>query len=97
MKTLYEYHYAIGDTCATDYKLVVDRETNKMFYGNVFVWDNCIGRFSVKKENLNKLTQYIDRSHGTICKVIVDAENHKAAATQIIRDYLQNIVNNFQL
>lgn len=97
-KTLYEYHYSIGTSRVTCYKLVVERETEKMFYGNVFLDDTNTGhRFAVNKTNINHLKQYVVKNKGTAYKVVVESDNHKQTAYNIVCKRLQDIINNFKL
>ena len=59
-KIFYEYEYTFGSTVASEYRLVVEKETEKMLYGKRFIWDTPIENFAIKKEslNLNKIKEY---------------------------------------
>jgi hypothetical protein len=97
-KVLYEYHYSVGSSRVTCYKLIVEKETDKMFYGNVFLGDINTGhRFAVKKENINQLAQYVLKNTGTVYKVVVESDNHKQASYDIVNRRLQEVINNFKL
>lgn len=91
----YEYEYTFGSTIASKYRLVVERETDKMLYGKRFVWDTPIENFAIKKENLNlnKVKECNTPYSGSMYKIIVEEENHMETAERIIKKYLQDIVD----
>ena len=101
-KVIYEFYYNVGhygiDTC---YKCVVDKETEKMFYGNVF-YESGIpynSRFAIKKDNLNQIHRKIDERNGLIYRVQVESDNIKEAkrkAGKIIYDYVTEFINEFR-
>ena len=98
-KIFYEYEYTFGSTVASEYRLVVEKETEKMLYGKRFIWDTPIENFAIKKEslNLNKIKECNSPYSGSIYKVIVEEENHMEMAEKIIKNYLQNIVDKIRL
>jgi hypothetical protein len=95
IKVFYEYVYAFGSTTASEYRLIVERETEKRLYGQRFVGDVVISNFALKKENLglNQVKEIIEPYGGSMYKIIVEEENHMEVAEQIIKNHLQNIVD----
>ena len=101
-RIIYEFYYNVGnyafDTC---YKCVVENETGKMFYGDVF-YESGIphnSRFAIKKDNLNQIHQKIDERNGLIYRVRVESDNIKEAkrkAGKIIYDYVTEFINEFR-
>jgi hypothetical protein len=98
-KVFYEYEYTFGSTTASKYRLVVERETERMLYGKRYVWDVAIANFAIKKDslNLNQIKDEITPYSGSMYKVIVEEENHEEVAERIIKNYLQNIVDKIRL
>ena len=102
-KTLYEYHYIVGLSNFTKwYALKVDKETDKMYYGEAFAYNITSikgDRFSVKKENLNTVHEFAGTNNGLIYRVQVDAEDcyeaeHKAR--EIIYNYIIDFAEKFK-
>ena len=95
-KVLYECYYVVGcrhiHSC---YKMTVDKETDRMYYGVVLN-----DRFAVNKGNLNRVHKIVDRKHGTVYRVqIDDAESEheaKQKAKEIICDYIIGFVERFK-
>lgn len=100
-KVVHEFYYVVGFTdFSRYYQLVVDRETEKMLYGNVFFEgiEQC-GRFSVNKNKLNEVQEVVDRKHGTVYKIQIEEGNKTDAyikAENIIYKYLLEIAENFK-
>ena len=80
-KIIYEFYYMVGLTdFSSCYKLIVDKETEKMLYGNaLYEGITPSGRFSVNKSNLNQVYEKIDRHKGLVYRVQVDDDNYKSA------------------
>ena len=84
-KIIYEFYYIVGDygfnTC---YNCVVDKETNKMLYGDVFYKSGApLGRrFAINKENLNQIHRIFDKTYGLIYRVQVEANTKNEAETK---------------
>lgn len=100
-KTIHEFYYIVGFKDFTKhYELVVDRETEKMLYGNVFLEGmiEC-GRFAVNKSNLNKIQEVIDRKYGLVYKIQIDESSYVGAlikAENIIYERLFRIAEDFK-
>ena len=101
-KVIYEYYYIVGsygfNSC---YDLIVDKETNKMLYGNIFYPSgvSCNKRFAINKENLNQIHRIINDRHGLVYRVQVEGKNRKDAekkARKIIYDHMINFVEEFK-
>ena len=102
-KILYEYYYVVGHRDFESYYILrVDRETEKMYYGEVFSPNKTAtkgNRFSIKKENLDSVYEITNTNHGLVYRVQVDAEDEyaaKAKAKQIVYDYIINVVEGFK-
>ena len=100
-KIIYEFYYNVGrcefDNC---YKCVVDKETEKMFYGEVFYESGVSynSRFAINKDKLNQIHQKIDERNGLFYRVQVEGENIKEArrrAGKIIYNYVTEFINEF--
>jgi hypothetical protein len=99
-KIIYEFYYVVGhEDFASYYKLAVDRETEKMLYGNALNNEgNVYGRFAIKKSNLNEVQEIIDRKYGIVYKIQIDEANEQQArleAYHIISNHLCNIAEQF--
>jgi hypothetical protein len=100
-KIIHEFFYVVGHKdFISHYELVVDRETEKMLYGNICLEGiiEC-GRFSVKKSNLNKIQEVIDRKYGLVYKVQMDESNYTDAlikAENIIYERLLKVADDFK-
>ena len=101
-KIIYEFYYNVGhcafDTC---YKCVVDKETKKMFYGDVFYESGVPynSKFAINKDKLNQIHRKIDERNGLIYRVQVESDNIKDAkrkAGKIIYDYVTEFINEFR-
>ena len=101
-KIIYEFYYNVGhhsfDNC---YKCVVDKETEKMFYGDVFYKSGIPynSRFAIKKDNLNQIHRKIDERNGLFYRVQVEGDTIKEAerkAGKIIYDYVTEFINEFR-
>lgn len=90
-KVVYEFYYIVGQAdFHSCYKLIVDRETEKMLYGDALNNEgNAYGRFAIKKNNLNQVYKIIDRKYGTVYKVQIK-ENEKETARLIAKDIIYN-------
>lgn len=90
-KVIHEFYYIVGYAgFHSHYKLMVDRETEKMLYGDALNnKGNAYGRFAIKKSNLNEVQKIIDRKYGTVYKVQIE-ENEKETARLIAKDIIYN-------
>lgn len=101
-KIIHEYYYCIGHTDFIQHnELVVDKVTERMLYGTAF--DEGIikcGRFAIRKEDLNKIYEQIDRRRGTVYRIRID-DNDKCIAYRraknIVYEYLLEIAENFRV
>ena len=101
-KVIYEFYYNVGcrafDNC---YKCVVDKETEKMFYGEIF-YESGISfnrRFAINKSNLNQIHRRVDERNGLFYRVQIESDNIKEArrtAGKIIYDYVTEFINEFR-
>lgn len=101
-KTIYEFYYNVGhyafDTC---YRCIVDKETEKMFYGEVF-YENGVpynSRFAINKDKLNQIHRKIDERNGLFYRVQIESDDIKDAerkAGKIIYDYVTEFINEFK-
>ena len=95
-KGIYRCYYVVGwsrfHSCD---KMIVDKETDKMYYGVVLN-----ARFAVHKRDLNSVCEIVDRKYGTVYRIQVDdVENEheaKQKARQIIYDYVIDFVERFK-
>ena len=100
-KIIHEFFYVVGFTdFSRYYQLVVDKETEKMLYGDAFYEgvEKC-GRFAVNKNNLNEIQEVVDRKYGTVYKIQIE-ENLKTdarmKAESIVYNYLLEIAEQFK-
>jgi glycyl-tRNA synthetase alpha subunit len=100
-KIIYEFYYVVGDwELSSYYKLIVDRETEKMLYGDVFEesgekW----GRFAINKSKLNCIHETYNSSTGTIYRVQVDDGDYTSAynkAKDVVYKHLLKIAERFR-
>ena len=101
-KIIHEYYYCIGHTDFIQHnELVADKETEKMLYGTAF--DEGVikcGRFAVRKEDLNKIYEQIDRRRGTVYRIQIDDSDKECAyrkAKDMIYKYLLEIAEKFRV
>lgn len=100
-KVIYEYYYVVGSySFSSCYDLVVDKETNKMLYGNIFYPSGVPynKRFAINKNNLNQIYQIKDEHHGLVYRVQVESDDRKNAeqkARKIIYNRMIDFVNAF--
>lgn len=100
-KVIHEFYYVVGyKDFSNHYTLKVNRETEKMLYGNVFT-DKCVqcDNFAVNKRNLNVVREIVDRKYGLVYKLqIEDTEKESASfkAKNIIYNYLLEIAEKFK-
>ena len=101
-KVIYEFYYNVGhqefDNC---YMCVVSKETEKMFYGDVFYESGVPynSRFAINKDKLNQIHRKIDERNGLFYRVQVESNNIKDAkrkAVKIIYDYVTKFINEFR-
>ena len=101
-KIIYEFYYNVGhQEFGSCYKCVVDKETKKMFYGDVFYESGVPynGRFAINKDKLNQIHQKMDERNGLIYRVQIESDNIKEArrtAGKIIYDYVTEFINEFR-
>ena len=100
-KVIYEFYYNVGhhsfDTC---YKCVVDKETEKMLYGDIFYKSGVPynRRFAINKSNLNQIHRSISERNGLFYRVQVESDNIKDAerkAGKIVYSYVTEFINEF--
>ena len=100
-KIIYEFYYNVGrydfDNC---YRCVVDKETEKMFYGDLFYKSGIPynRRFAINKRNLNRVHQS-SNNDGLFYRVQVESDDIKDAerkACKIIYDYITEFINEFK-
>ena len=101
-KILYEFYYVIGcNDFSKHYKLVVDRETEKMMYGISFDGTGYKGgRFAVNKSNIDCIYELCERSIGTVYRVQIDNSDFISArnkAKDIVYKHLIEIAERFRL
>lgn len=100
-KIIYEFYYVVGcHDFSKYYRLVVDRETEKMMYGMSFdgTGYKC-GRFSVNKSNINCIYELSDRKVGTVYRVQIDDNGFASArskAKDIVYKHLIEIAERFK-
>ena len=101
-KIIHEFFYVVGHkdfhSC---YKLVVDRETEKMLYGDALNNEgNAYGRFSIKKSDLNKVKEIVDKKYGLVLRIQIDEKHdydiYEDAKMKIFY-HLYNIAENFRM
>lgn len=92
-KVLHEYTYVINrPDLFQKYDLVVDRETEKMLYGQAFG-----NNFAVKKSDLSKVKIFVDRKYGTFYRITIDSsmiEDTCAYAKELINITLYKEIQN---
>ena len=100
-RIIHEFFYIVGQTHFTrHYELRVDRETNKMLYGQVF--DNgrlCSDRFAVKKDTLNEIHTMFNQKNGLVYRLHIDESDYKKAyakAKDIIYEKLLRTAEEFK-
>lgn len=102
IKVIHEFYYVVGHKdFHSHYKLAVDRETEKMLYGDV--WHdtgNKSGRFAIKKDNLDKITEIVDKKYGLVLRVQLEERCEYCVyedAKMKVFYYLYNIAENFRM
>lgn len=100
-KVIYEFYYVVGSCCFNNcYECIVDKETDKMLYGDVFKGGVKYGtRFAINKTNLNQLHVSTDHKKGLVYRVQIDCDNRKNAEKQawkIIYDHMMNFIEILQ-
>lgn len=95
-KVIYECYYVVGwNRFHSCNKMIVDRETDQMYYGVVLN-----ARFAVNKGNLNEIHEIRDRKYGTVYRVQIDGVENKYEAKQkakaIIYDYIIDLAERFK-
>ena len=100
-KVIYEFYYNVGrygfDSC---YKCIIDKETDKMLYGDLFYKSGIPynRRCAINKSNLNRIHQS-SNNEGLFYRVQVESDNIKDAeieAGKIIYDYVTEFINEFR-
>lgn len=101
-KVIYEFYYVVGSCGFSNcYHCVVDKETNKMLYGNIFYQSGVPygKRFAINKESLNQIHSIIDQRRGLVYRVQIDSDNRKDAgkkARKIIYDHMMYFIEEFK-
>lgn len=100
-KIIHEFYYVVGaKDFANHYVLEVDKETEKMLYGNALNnVGNVYGRFAIKKSNLNEVTKIVDKRHGLVLRVQLkdygDGYDAYEEAKNRVFEYLTEMVEDF--
>jgi hypothetical protein len=101
-KVIYEFYYVVG-SCGFEnrYDCIVDKETNKMFYGNLFFKSGQQSgkRFAINKESLNRIYTTIEMHRGLVYRVQIESDNLKDAekkARKIIYDHMMYFIEEFK-
>lgn len=96
-KVLHEYYYVVGDDdIHSSYDLVVDKETDKMYFGTSY---GGAGRFGLKKEVFNRVDAIKDRKYGLVYRIRMDVEDEREARRQardLIYNYMIDFVERFK-
>ena len=100
-KIIHEFFYMVGYThFAKHYELRVDRETNKMLYGQAFHEGKlCSDRFAINKSTLNKIHQMFNQRNGLVYRLQIDDGDYKKAyakAKDIIYEKLIQTAEEFK-
>jgi hypothetical protein len=102
-KVIHEYYYIVGcSDFKNRYDLIVDRETEKMLYGTAYLWgvqSSGGSRFSVKKEDLNKVHEITGNRNGLVYRIQVEGDDYeetKKKAKKIVYDYIIDIAERFK-
>ena len=100
-KTIHEFYYVIGlDDFSTHNILKVNRETDKMLYGDVLDYAGVpFGRFALNKRKLNVVDSISDRKYGLVYRVQIDDSSETEArvkAKEIVYTHLIEIAENFK-
>ena len=94
-KVMHEYWYSLATNKLRDYKLQIERETPKMFFGKVMSDGVAIDNFGVRKDGLNQVIEV--RRYSIIqYKVTVDIENEmeaKQKAKELIYNHIMRIAD----
>lgn len=100
-KTIYEFYYVVGcNRFSKHYRLVVDKETEKMLYGRAFddTGYEC-SKFAVNKSNIDCIYELCERKIGTVYRVQIDDSDFASArnkAKNIIYEHLIEIAEKFK-
>lgn len=99
-KILYEFYYVVGcNKFSKYYRLVVDRETEKMMYGISFDSTGYKGgRFAVNKSNIGCVYELCGKI-GTVYRVQIDDSDFASArskAKDIVYKHLIEIAERFR-
>jgi hypothetical protein len=99
-KILYEFYYVVGcNKFSKYYRLVVDRETEKMMYGISFDGTGYKGgRFAVNKSNIDCAYELCGKI-GTVYRVQIDDSDFASArskAKDIVYKHLMEIAERFR-
>lgn len=95
---LYEMYYNFSSLCfGSCYRLTIDRETEKMYYGTVALLDNenFTDKFALNKEKIGKVTESIE-GNTVYYRTHLFAESDEDArykALKTVSSYLLNRVN----
>lgn len=100
-KIIYEFYYVVGhEDFHSHCELAVDRETEKMLYGDALNNEgNAYGRFAIKKNNLNVIQVIIDRKYGIVYRIQIeenDKETARIKAKEIVYNYLFELAEKFK-
>lgn len=101
-KIIHEFYYVVGHKdFHSHYKLAVDRETEKMLYGDALNNEGkAYGRFAIKKSNLNKITEITDKRYGLVLRIQIEERDefdvYEDTKMKIFY-YLYNIAENFRM
>lgn len=100
-KIIYELYYRLEQDCFHScYKCVVNKETEKMFYGDV-LYENGVSynaRFSINKSRLEQIHRIVTKD-GLSYRIQLEAdsvEDAKIKACKIICDHITDFVEIFK-
>ena len=96
-KVLHEYYYVVGDgDIHSSYDLVVEKETDKMYFGTSY---GGAGRFGLKKAVFNRVDIIKDRKYGLVYHVRMDVEDEHEAreqARELIYNHMIAFIERFK-
>jgi hypothetical protein len=100
-KIIHEFYYVVGLKDFSNHLILkVDKETEKMMYGEMFYHEGVrYGRFALNKRKLNAVDSVVDSKYGTVYRVYVDENSEDAAyakAKEIVYNHLIRVAESFK-
>jgi len=90
-KIIYEYYYVVGYFYFhSHYNLIVEKETDKMYYGTAYG-----GKFAIKKAVLNSVTEIKDKKYGLVYRVQIDNATDECEAEKRAKQIIYNYIIDF--